>query len=144
MWVLYTLTHSDSFGDGVGSISWQNVALFYLSIIAKRIHWKSCNWKTLQFLPTSIPWSWVRRRSVICCLFIPLKRVSFKKLFMVGENMPEKTFVHKTAVKRISTHWDQENVKKYVLPRTSLPTWSLLQKINTILLQVPGNLVTEK
>lgn len=62
---------------------------------------------------------------------------------MEGEDMAEKTLVHKTAVKRISTHWDQENVKKYVLPRTPLPTWSLLQKINTATLQVSGNLVTE-
>ena len=90
-----------------------------------------CVVKTLQGLLTSHLQVWVRRGSEICCLLTSFKRVSFKNLFMVGEDMPEKTFAHKTAVKWISTHWDQENVKKYVLPRTSLPTWSLLQKINT-------------
>ena len=78
---------------------------------------------------------------VSCRLLLPEKKK--KSLFMEGEDVAEKTLVHKTAVKRISTHWDQENVKKYVLPRTLLPTWSLLQKINTATLQVSGNLVTE-
>lgn len=58
--------------------------------------------------------------------------------------MAEKILVHKTAVKQISTHRDQENVKKYVLLRTLLATWSLLKRINTGMLQVSGNLVTEK
>lgn len=100
--------------------------------------------KTLWALLKSFLQVWVRTGSEICCLLTSFKRVSFKNLFMVGEDMPEKIFAHKTAVKWISTHWDQENVKKYVLPKTSLPTWSLLQKVNTIALQVSGNLVTEK
>lgn len=58
--------------------------------------------------------------------------------------MTEKILVHKTAVKQISTHGDQENVKKYVLLRTFLATWSLLKRMNRGLLQVSGNLVTEK
>lgn len=103
-----------------------------------------CGVKTLWALLKSLLQVWVRTGSEICCLLTSFKRVSFKNLFMVGEDMPEKIFAHKTAVKWISTHWDQENVKKYVLPKTSLPTWSLLQKVNTISLQVSGNLVTEK
>lgn len=103
-----------------------------------------CGMKTLWALLKSLLQVWVRTGSEICCLLTSFKRVSFKNLFMVGEDMPEKIFAHKTAVKWISTHWDQENVKKYVLPKTSLPTWSLLQKVNTIALQVSGNLVTEK
>lgn len=58
--------------------------------------------------------------------------------------MAEKTLVHKTAVKQISTHRDQEDVKKYVLLRTLLATWSLLKRVNTATIQVFGNLVTEK
>lgn len=56
----------------------------------------------------------------------------------------KKTLVHKTAVKQISTHRDQENVKKYVLLRTLLATWNLLWRINIATLQVFSNLVTEK
>lgn len=63
---------------------------------------------------------------------------------MEEEDMAEKTLVHKTAVKQISTHRDQENVKKYVFLRTLLATWSLLKRINTAMLQVSSNLVTEK
>lgn len=59
---------------------------------------------------------------VSCRLLLPER----KNLFMEGEDVAEKTLVHKTAVKWISTHWDQENVKKYVHPRIPLPTWSLL------------------
>lgn len=59
---------------------------------------------------------------VSCRLLLPER----KSLFMEGEDVAEKTLVHKTAVKWISTHWDQENVKKYVHPRIPLPTWSLL------------------
>lgn len=103
-----------------------------------------CSVKTLWALLKSVLQVWVRTGSEICCFLTSFKRVSFKNLFMVGEDMPEKIFAHKTAVKWISTHWDQENVKKYVLPKASLPTWSLLQKVNTISLQVSGNLVTEK
>lgn len=41
----------------------------------------------------------MRTGSEICCLLTSFKRVSFKNLFMVGEDMPEKIFAHKTAVK---------------------------------------------
>lgn len=42
--------------------------------------------------------------SILLCLadFFCLKKK--KSLFMEGEDMAEKTLVHKTAVKRISTH----------------------------------------
>lgn len=75
------------------------------------------------------------------CVFCLSKK---KSLFMEGEDMAEKILVHKTAVKQISTHGDQENVKKYVLLRTLLATWSLLKRMNRGPLQVSGNLVTEK
>lgn len=75
------------------------------------------------------------------CVFCLSKK---KSLFMEEEDMAEKTLVHKTAVKQISTHRDQENVKKYVFLRTLLATWSLLKRINTAMLQVSSNLVTEK
>lgn len=58
-----------------------------------------CGVKTLWALLTSHLQLWVRRGSEICCLLTSFKRVSFKNLFMVGEDMPEKTFAHKTAVK---------------------------------------------
>lgn len=38
----------------------------------------------------------------------------------------------------------KRTVKKYVLLRTLLVTWSLLKRVNTGTLQVSGNLVTEK
>lgn len=40
---------------------------------------------------------------VSCRLLLPEKKKK-KSLFMEGEDMAEKTLVHKTAVKRISTH----------------------------------------
>lgn len=49
----------------------------------------------------------------------------------VAETKQNKTLVHRTAVKQISTHGDQENVKKYALLRTLLATWNLLRRINT-------------
>lgn len=55
-----------------------------------------------------------------------------KSLLVEGEEMAggggKKPLVHKTAVKQISTHRDQENVKKYVLedPFSNLePPWRI-------------------
>lgn len=76
------------------------------------------------------------------CVFCLSKK---KKVYLWrGRTRLEKILVYKTAVKQISTHGDQENVKKYVLLRTLLATWSLLKRMNSGKLQVSGNLVTEK
>lgn len=66
--------------------------------------------------------------SYVFCLSKKKKKVS---LWRGRTWLGEKTLVHKTAVKHISTHRDQENVKKYVLLRTLLATWNLLWRINT-------------
>lgn len=64
------------------------------------------------------------------CVFCLSKKK--KKVYLWrGRTRLKKILVHKTAVKQISTHGDQENVKKYVLLRTLLATWSLLKRMNT-------------
>lgn len=50
-------------------------------------------------------WKRVRSSLVFCCVLQTSFALKKKKsLFMEGEDMAEKTLVHKTAVKRISTH----------------------------------------